>query len=232
MLEHFQADREVVEVRRFGDMGFLLIFNTRTAADRVLHAMPPEQALFRLVFRCWTRQLHATSIPMLFKVLVALENLPAHVWSLEAAQTILGSSCSMIQLALETAEKTDMSKFWVTAWCLDPDLIPKEKTVVIPEPDELHDPCGHLFLKPHEVIHSRKETLHYQVLIHLVECHDFNPRSDSDDDFLGWPRPRDDGDDSDNSDDDYLGFNDAGGSSKPCPRKHRFSCANDRADSD
>lgn len=50
--------------------------------------------------------------------------------------------------------KTDMSRFWVVAWCMDPDLILIEKIIIVPEADQLHDPCGQLCLKLEEIIHS------------------------------------------------------------------------------
>lgn len=230
LLDHFNANEEV-EIRRFGPLDFLLEFDSHALAERVLHARPLEPAPFRLIFQRWTCQFMPTAALLLFKVLVAIENLPAHAWSNSAAQTIHGNSCALIQLAPETVARVDKSRFWVAAWCEDPDLIPKEKVVVIPEPDAPHDPCGHLFLHPEEIIHTRKDTLRYHVVIHLVESHNYNPRSDSDDDLLGWLGP-DNGDDSDDSDDDYPGFDDASGSGKPWPKKHRFNCAMGHGDGD
>jgi hypothetical protein len=54
-------------------------------ADRVLHAAPPEGADRWLVFRRWMRQADALFKPLFFKVLLSIENIPTHIWSVAAA---------------------------------------------------------------------------------------------------------------------------------------------------
>jgi hypothetical protein len=53
-----------------------------------------------LIFRRWTRQAGARFDPLRFKVLLALENIPAHLWSVQMVQKIIGSTCLVFELAL------------------------------------------------------------------------------------------------------------------------------------
>jgi hypothetical protein len=39
-----------------------------------------------------------------------------------------------------------------------------------------------LFLRASEIIHSKRDTLQYRVLLHILEVHNFSPPRDSDDD--------------------------------------------------
>jgi hypothetical protein len=48
-------------------------------ADRVLHAPPPPQAEFVLIFRRWSRQVGSLFRPFRFKVLLSMSNVSAHV---------------------------------------------------------------------------------------------------------------------------------------------------------
>jgi hypothetical protein len=64
-----------------------------------------------------------------------------------------------------------------------PDLIPIEVGGMLPEPEvpfvEGEPP---LFLQASEIIHSKRDTLQYRVLLHILEVHNFSPPRDSDDD--------------------------------------------------
>lgn len=88
---------ENFRVYKFKTCDFLIRFEEREDASRVLHTASPNNAPFKLIFRRWGRQIGASSAPMLFKVQLAIENIPAHAWSLEVAQEIVGSSCLAIQ---------------------------------------------------------------------------------------------------------------------------------------
>jgi hypothetical protein len=73
---HYQV---AVQVRRYHAEAFLLVFQDRQEADRVLHTNPPEGADLRLVLRRWQRQSGALFKPMFFKILLSIENILAHI---------------------------------------------------------------------------------------------------------------------------------------------------------
>jgi hypothetical protein len=53
--------------------------------------------------------------PMFFKVLMSVENIPAHVWSVTTAQTIIGSSCLIFDVSPTLADGSNMSQFLAVA---------------------------------------------------------------------------------------------------------------------
>jgi hypothetical protein len=67
----FHVPAQHVRVRRYFPDDFLLVFNSRTTADRVLHAPPLEGTEFTLRFRRWSRQSRALFKPLRYKVLIA-----------------------------------------------------------------------------------------------------------------------------------------------------------------
>jgi hypothetical protein len=75
-------------------------------------------------------------VPLCYKVLLALENIPAHVWSPECIQTIFGVSCLTFELASVSVNREDLSRFFVAAWAIHPDLIPNEVGCVVLKPKE------------------------------------------------------------------------------------------------
>jgi hypothetical protein len=82
-----------VQVKRYSRVDFLLIFTSRALADQVLHMLPPLEAEFWLVLQRWRRQLGVLFKAFKCKVLLAVSNIPAHLWSTEVVQHILGSYC-------------------------------------------------------------------------------------------------------------------------------------------
>jgi hypothetical protein len=179
LLHGYQVPAEAVQVHRYKAESFLLIFNDRAEADRVLHA--PHH--LTLVFRRWQRQHGAQFSPLYFKLLLAIENVPAHVWSLEVAHQIVGSSCLIFDVAPCSISATDMSQFMAATWTLHPDLIPSEVGCVVPEPEEPSE-VGQppLFLGASEIIHDKQNTLQFRASVEVIEIHDYSPHSDSSDD--------------------------------------------------
>jgi hypothetical protein len=116
MLEYFQMGVDDVEVRLFLPNDFLLVFWHRIDADRILHGEPPVGAPFKLSFMRWRPKARASVAPMLFKVLLDLRGIPAHLWDLEIAQCVIRSSSLIIQAALVALSKCDMKTFAVVAW--------------------------------------------------------------------------------------------------------------------
>jgi hypothetical protein len=221
MLEYFQMGVDDVEVRLFLPNDFLLVFWHRIDADRILHGEPPVGAPFKLSFMRWWPEARASVAPMLFKVLLDLRGIPAHLWDLEIAQCVIRSSSLIIQAALVALSKRDMKTFAVVSWCIDPDPIPEQVVLVIPEKDALYVEQG-LFLRSEELIHSTKRILQYRVLIDIRETQDWWPQSSSSDDDDSHGNGGGSGnDDNDSSSDDFPGHR-GGGSRGPRPCRHRF----------
>ncbi|OEL38323.1 hypothetical protein BAE44_0000658 [Dichanthelium oligosanthes] len=78
--------------------------------------------------------------------------------------------------------RADLSCFLVVAWAVHPDLIPQEVMCVVPEPEvpfvEGESP---LFLRASELVHSKRDSLQFIAIVHLLEVHDFSLPSDSND---------------------------------------------------
>jgi hypothetical protein len=143
--------------------------------DQVLHVVPPTGAELVLIFGRYRRLLGALFKPLRFKVLLALDTIPAHVWSLDTAQAMVGSSCLIFDTGPSSTDGSDMSQYLAAALAIHPDLILMEVGCVFPEPEqpfvEREPP---LFISASEVIHSKQDTLQLRVFIRVVEIHDFS----------------------------------------------------------
>ncbi|CAN6323923.1 unnamed protein product [Urochloa humidicola] len=139
-----------------------------------------------------------------FKVLVELSGITAHARTIATAQIALGSSCCDLEEAPVELVGRHKRSLVVAAWCIHPDLIPHEKLMLIPEPPE-NFAGGNLFLRPHEIIHSKKDGLWYLVTCKLVEYQDWTDESS----------------DESSEDDDYPGFRQRH-RRHPWPSTHRF----------
>ncbi|KAG2535761.1 uncharacterized protein LOC120692501 isoform X1 [Panicum virgatum] len=96
----------------------------------------------------------------------------------------------------------------VVVWCADPDLIPNEAIVRIPERvDTLAN--NNLFLRPEEIIHHELPLLHYKVEIEILEVQDWDDNGSSG------------GSGTLPSDEDYPGFHQSSRSG-PWPRRTVF----------
>ena len=91
----------------------------------VLHAPTPVGTAFSLVRRRWRRESTASAGPLRFKVLIGMTGIPAHLWDISAAERILGSSCAKLEAAASTVAMDDLRQFFVSAWCIHPDLVPQ-----------------------------------------------------------------------------------------------------------
>jgi hypothetical protein len=149
----------------------------------VLHTPLPDGAELQLIYKRWRRQSGALISPLFFKVLLSRENMPSHIWSVELAQMVVGSSSLIFDVSPASADGSDMSQFLVAAWAIHPDLIPNEVGYAEPEPVkpfiEWQPP---LFLQASELIHSKCDTLGFWALIKILEINDFSPAEDSSDD--------------------------------------------------
>jgi hypothetical protein len=155
--------------------------------------------------------------PFRYKVLLSVSNVPAHIWSVETIQEIIGSSCLVFEVAPSSSGRFDLSSFLVVAWACRPDLIPTEVVCSIPEPVEpFVESKLPLFLRVSEILHSMCDLLHFRAFIRLLEVHDFNLPSDCSGDDYRLPS-------SDSSDEDYPGYDPGRGILNPCPKVSRLA---------
>jgi len=111
-----------------------------------------------LRFRRWNRLATADGDSMHYRVLLEIRGFPAHAWSATTAQIILGDACAAPEPTPTTTASADFRRFQTVVWCSDPDLIPNEAVVRIPE--KVADPeDNNLFLRPDEIIHHELRLL-------------------------------------------------------------------------
>jgi hypothetical protein len=99
---------------------FLVLFNDISVVDKVLHAPMPTGDEFSLFFWCWRQQSWVLFSPLRYKVLLAIDNLPAHVWSPKIVQTIIDSFCLGFEITLASLNREDLSRFFVVTWSIHP----------------------------------------------------------------------------------------------------------------
>jgi hypothetical protein len=137
-----------------------MVFRDEAGLLRVLYADLAMSGGFSLFFRRWMHQTRARFSPLYFKVLLSVTNIPAHAWSLDMAQAIVGSSCLIAEVFPRSLDGVDLSHFMAVASSLHLDLIPTKVGCIIPE---LKQPFVKrelpLFLSATEIIHSKKDTL-------------------------------------------------------------------------
>ncbi|CAL4993538.1 unnamed protein product [Urochloa decumbens] len=189
-LEEFHALLpEDYSVSRYHPEDFLVEFASPAAADRVLHSHPNQEATFQVKWKRWRRQHSASLASLRYKVLIQLKNIPTHARNISTAQTVLGSACSGLTEAPPEVAGDHRRCFYVAAWCIHPDLVPVEKLVFIPEPPEQFE-GGNLFLKSHEIIHSKHDGLWYRVFAKVIQIQDWADESSSesseDDNYPGF----------------------------------------------
>jgi hypothetical protein len=124
---------------------------------------------------------------------------------------MLGTTCAHLEIApLGIAPEDDDCELFVAAWCLDPKLIPEEKTIFIPEPRPLVR--GHaLYIQADEVVLNRLPGLWYVVRLRVIEIQDWStpPPSEDEEGPFGHGEPDDDSDDS-NHNKRHPGHDDGG----------------------
>lgn len=129
---------------------------------------------------------------------------------------ILGDAYATPEPTPSMVARADLRRFQAAIWCSDPDLIPNEAIIRIPEHvDSLGD--NNLFLRPDQIIHHDLPMLLYKIEIEILEIHDWNDSSSSDDSGNLPDCVLSDYDD----EDDYPGFHQAS-RSHPRPRQPVF----------
>jgi len=169
-----------------------------------------------LRFRRWNRLSTAEGESMRYRVLLEIRGIPSHAWSAATAQIILGDACAIPEPTPTTVARADLRRFQAAVWCANPDLIPNEAYIRVPEHvDDLGD--NNLFLRPEQLLRHDIPLLRYRVEVEILEIHDWNDSSSSDDSGDLPDRILSDSFD----DDEYPGFHQAY-HSRPLPRRTVF----------
>lgn len=142
---------ELVSMHRHRPEDFLVIFASADIRNRVAACPSVEYQGDRLIFRLWNRQSQAVHSLFGFKVWLELEGIPPHAWDRSVVEQLLGTSCKVDAVALETASRADLSSFRVTAWTSNPQDIPTLRWLAVLEPGKETPPA----------------LLQYKVLVHI-----------------------------------------------------------------
>ncbi|KAK1627408.1 hypothetical protein QYE76_001723 [Lolium multiflorum] len=151
---------------------FLIFFATKEDRDMVLRDEVIESPFFRLLLRPWARRTHAASGGLCVHAELEVEGVPANAWSMATAEAILAPSAWVERLHPLTRSRADMGTFRMSAWCLDPSLIPREMDLHIVEPDD--PPSSEDMAAPAQaVVPPHINTLAYPLIIHVTSTVDF-----------------------------------------------------------
>lgn len=194
----------------------MLIFRHPSDPQRIIDAPPLPRADMVLRFRRWNRLSTAEGESMRYRVMLEIRGLPAHAWSAAAVQVIVDGACANPEPTPNTAARADSRRFQAAVWCADPDLIPNEAIIRIPEHVDNHGD-NNLFLRPEQIGHHELPLLCYKVEIEILEIQDWNDRNSSDDSGTLPDRVLSNSD----SDEDYPGFHQPSRSG-PWPRRTVF----------
>ncbi|KAK1631913.1 hypothetical protein QYE76_006228 [Lolium multiflorum] len=162
---------------------FLIFFARREDRDRVLADEVLASPFFRLLLRPWARRTHAVSGGLCVHVDIEMEGVPANAWNLAMAEAVLAPAAWVERLHPLTRSRADMGTYRLSAWCLDPALIPKEVDLHIVEPDvppSLEDMAA----PAQAVVPPHINTLAYPLIVHVTNTVDFRraaPRDNSTD---------------------------------------------------
>lgn len=169
MVSHYLFERfgllyEDTDIRCHDPEDFVVRFRRDVDRDRVLAAplMGPLLPLWP-----WRRTSMANGGSFRSWVLIGMRRVPLHARSATTAQAILGRACARIEVVrLANVPVDDDWEFFITAWCLDPHLIPDEKIMFIPEP-QIHNPV--------QASSVELPGLWYLVRLRVVAFEDWNP---------------------------------------------------------
>jgi hypothetical protein len=131
----FGIPGDSVKICRYFPEDILITFSSYDDMVRVLHDRPPVGTPLTIIFKRWRRQALASAENLYYRVTVAVRGLPAHTWHLSTVRQLLSPACSNLQPTPATLSKEDLRRFTVVAWCIHPDLIPREKVMYVPEPE-------------------------------------------------------------------------------------------------
>ncbi|XBI36479.1 hypothetical protein VPH35_121985 [Triticum aestivum] len=179
--EQLDIPRHHFSVHKFHPEDFLVVFASHEVHNRALGVPFIEHQAFKLFIKPWLRQAQAKSKLMRVQVDLMIEGVPPHAWSRETATELLGSSCLIESLELETANREDLSLCKLRAWCVDPDEVPACRLLWVPEPPEI-------VVKPGARRPSFRQLLEYPMLIHIRRIYSSNGSIQGEWTMLPWTR--------------------------------------------
>ncbi|PNT67146.1 hypothetical protein BRADI_3g21471v3 [Brachypodium distachyon] len=120
---------ESFTIHRLWPANFLCVCSNSAACGALLGTGVIQGSGFSLSFNRWNRQLGATLRPFRYRVHVEMAGVPAHALVTGTADYILGPSCWVERIGMETASRADMGRFLVIAWTDNPERIARELLV-------------------------------------------------------------------------------------------------------
>ena len=151
LAEKLDIAPELVSVHCYSPEDFLVVFASADVRNRVAACPSVEFEGDMLIFRPWNRQSQAVHSVFGFKVWLEIEGIPPHAWDRSVVEELLGCSCKVEAVAPETASRSDLSSFKLTAWTVNPQDIPILRWLAVPKPGMEAPPA----------------LLQYTVLIHI-----------------------------------------------------------------
>jgi hypothetical protein len=98
-----------VSVHEFVPEDFLVVFAKAEHRNRVAALPSITHAGFSLFFRNWNRQAQAEHVTLGTRVELVIEGIPPHAWETEIVEDLLGKSCAVEEIAVETATRRDLA---------------------------------------------------------------------------------------------------------------------------
>ena len=141
--DKFDLRSDLLSIHRSKPEDFLLLLPDDRAAELVANrGEPVHTSCGSFLVKPWSRLVHATGRSLPYRVELSLHGIPAHAWELATAEQLLCSYCWIQHLHPNTADRSVRSVFWLTAWTVDPELIPPLKDLLILEPPVAGDVNG------------------------------------------------------------------------------------------
>ncbi|XP_048574575.1 uncharacterized protein LOC125555763 [Triticum urartu] len=155
-------------VHKFFLEDFLVVFASHEFRNKALASPVVQHQGVQLHIKPWPRQAHATARSMRVQADILIEGVPSHAWTKDTAAELLGSSCLIDSLALETENHENLSLFKLRAWCVDPDEVLVSRRLRVPEPEPVAADTA-------ERRPSFWQLLEYPTLTHIGRLRDFSP---------------------------------------------------------
>uniref|UniRef100_A0ACD5YRB2 Uncharacterized protein n=1 Tax=Avena sativa TaxID=4498 RepID=A0ACD5YRB2_AVESA len=165
-------------IHRSWPADFLLVCSSRRVRDDVVAAGVVDGRGFSLRFSPWNRQLQAVRCPLRFRAHLELTGIPAHAWNRSTVVALLGSAAWVERLGALTASREDLGRFQVVAWLDNINQLPREKALLIEEPDDRMEEDEGLVLPGDALVPLDKFMPRYIVKIRLVRAEDMMQEED------------------------------------------------------
>ncbi|KAM3332778.1 hypothetical protein ACQJBY_028118 [Aegilops geniculata] len=147
--------------------GFLIRFADRETRARVAAARVSSRR-FRLLLHPWSSIADGEPVCVVFRVDIEIVGIPEHGWHRSSAEILLSPFCLIEHLAPKTRDGRDMSVFRLSAWTANPDAIPRDSELLLPEPGALAPDDD-----PDRVSAFAVSLIRFPVSIHVARTEDY-----------------------------------------------------------